>query len=65
VPRESWLGNYIIKRIETEIAALAKEVAGEAGVAPRQAHIDLVTLYLGYLRRAFIAADGARRRGER
>jgi hypothetical protein len=65
VPRESWLGNYIIKRIETEIAALAKEVAGEAGVAPREAHIDLVALYLGYLRRAFIAHDGARRRGER
>jgi hypothetical protein len=64
VPREQWLGNYVIARIKDEIAALARKVASTLNVAERDAHIDLVALYLGYLRRAFIA-HGAGRRGDR
>ena len=60
-PREGWLGNTIIAHIENELADLARRIADAAQVPRRQAHIDLVGLYLGYLRRAFIAQSGARR----
>jgi hypothetical protein len=59
VPVEQWLGHYIIKRIETEIAALASQVAANSQMPQREAHIDLVALYLGYLRRAFIAQSAS------
>jgi hypothetical protein len=64
-PRERWLGNYVIARIQEDLGPLAKQINQEVQIAEREAHIDLLTLYLGYLRRAFIAQSGAGRRGER
>jgi hypothetical protein len=63
--RERWLGNYVIARIQDDLAPLARQIHQEVQIAEREAHIDLLTLYLGYLRRAFIAQSGAGRRGER
>ncbi len=55
-PKQQWLGSYIVARLENEIKTLAQELA-ESGLATQhELHIDLTQLYLGYLRRAFIAS---------
>jgi hypothetical protein len=59
-PRSDWLGSYVITTITGEITTLAQHIAEASGMAQRGVHIDLTKLYLGYLRRAFIASGQTR-----
>jgi hypothetical protein len=62
IPKPQWLGSYIVARLENEIKTLAQELAGSGLATQRELHIDLTQLYLGYLRRAFIASGQTRGR---
>lgn len=55
-PKHQWLGSYIVARLENDIKALAEQLAASGLATQRELHIDLAQLYLGYLRRAFIAS---------
>jgi hypothetical protein len=62
IPKSQWLGRYIIDRLEKDIAALAHRLAETGLATEREIRIDLTQLYLGYLRRAFIASGQTRGR---
>lgn len=55
-PKHQWLGSYIISRLENDINTLAQRLAKSGVGTERELRIDLTQLYLGYLRRAFIAS---------